>query len=69
MRKMPPEKVSTNQPKYPNIQAEQTKIEGGIARRVKQLAVVPNVISSPKRKITSNIGRKSKAASHMTENR
>ena len=61
MRKMPP-------PKYPNVQAEKTKI-AGVARRVKQLAVVPNVISSPKRKITSNIGRKTKAAMHKTEKR
>ena len=69
MRKMPPEKVSTNQPKYLNVQAEQTGGKYHLAQRVKQLAVVPNVISSPKRKITSNIGRRTKAAQKMTENR
>ena len=70
MRKMSPEKVSKNQPKDPNVRAEQTKTAGGkshSARRTKPLTAVPNVVSSVKRKIASNIGRKTKRAMSMTE--
>ena len=69
MRKMPPEKVSTNQANDSNVQAE-TKIAGRkshLVARVKQLPAVPNVMLNTKRKITSNIGRKTKKAMGMIE--
>ena len=46
MRKMPPEKVSTNQPKDNNVQAE-TKIAGRkshLVSRIKQLPAVPKIM-------------------------
>ena len=55
-----------NQPKDSNVQAE-TKI--AVVARVKQIPAVPKVMLNAKRKITSNIGRKTKAAMHMREKR
>ena len=70
MRKIPPENVSKNQPKDLNVGAKQTKNQEGkshLAQRTKPLTAVRNVVSSVKRKITSNLGRKTKKAKEKTE--
>ena len=61
--KIPPEKAEGRIKQLPAVPKIMLKA------RVKQLPAVPNVMLNTKRKITSNIGRKSKAANHMKEKR
>ena len=57
--KIPPEKAET----------KNAGRKSHLVSRIKQLPAVPNVMLNTKRKITSNIGRKTKAAMHMREKR